>query len=86
MTEWRGYVVRGIEEHDLLLRGLRGDIRRLNETVNHRYSLIEEEIDILRRSRARSSTEWDFTKKILVAVATIALSVIGALILSALGL
>lgn len=85
MTEWRGYVIRSLEEHDKKLEAALSELSELREHVNHRCSLFEKEISELKTEQAKAKTEWGIYRGALVGLASLAGGLILHLILSALG-
>ncbi len=85
MMEWRGYVVRSIEDHEKLLEQIRDELRQLNRETNQRVACLERDFEALKSNHIRTNTEWSLWKKVVVAIAGIASSVIGSIILNYLG-
>jgi hypothetical protein len=86
MTEWRGYVVRSLEEHDKKLDTVHIDITELKDHVNHRMAQFEKEMGAMKTKQATAKTEWSIYRGALVGLASLAGGLILHLVLSAIGL
>jgi len=72
MTEWRGYVVRALEDLTITMKDIKKSVKDLDAHVNDEVSKMHDRMDKMeknfnnmKRRDAVESKEWNIYKKIL---------------------